>query len=339
LGVYIYMSKSKLHPLFYDFCDMENVVGLGQGNKWIRGEDTKQEAVIILVRKKIRKNELRRNAIVPPKIDGMLTDVIEIGDITFHSDRKNILRPAQPGVSIGHYKVSAGTFGAVVHDRNTGEALILSNNHVLANLTNGNDERSCIGDAILQPGAFDNIGKGDNHIGSLKKFIPIYHELNRSECRIANLFEDILNKIISTFKPQYQVQVLRNNEKINLVDCAVAVPDSEANISPEVFEVGSIAGIKEANVGMLVKKSGRSSGITHSIVLATGVSMKINISKQESAIFADQILAGPMSMPGDSGSIILTEDNYAVGLLFAGSEQATMFNRIHNVFDALNVSF
>ena len=116
------MSKSKLHPLFYDFCDMDNVIGLGQGNKWVRGEDTKQEALIILVRKKIRKNELRRNAIVPPKIDGMLTDVIEIGDITFHSDRKTILRPAQPGVSIGHYKVSAGTFGAVVHDRNTGEA-------------------------------------------------------------------------------------------------------------------------------------------------------------------------------------------------------------------------
>ena len=46
-----------------------------------------------------------------------------------------------------------------------------------------------------------------------------------------------------------------------------------------------------------------------------------------------------MSMPGDSGSLVLTEDNFAVGLLFAGSEQATMLNNIEYVLDRLNITF
>jgi hypothetical protein len=56
----------------------------------------------------------------------------------------------QPGVSIAHYMVGAGTFGAVVRDVDTNEKLILSNNHVLAN-NNG----ARIGDPILQPGSLD----------------------------------------------------------------------------------------------------------------------------------------------------------------------------------------
>jgi hypothetical protein len=46
-----------------------------------------------------------------------------------------------------------------------------------------------------------------------------------------------------------------------------------------------------------------------------------------------------MSEPGDSGSLILSEDNYAIGLLFAGSDKATVINRIETVFEQLNVTF
>nr|WP_201767350.1 hypothetical protein [Sporomusa ovata] len=63
------------------------------------------------------------------------------------------------------------------------------------------------------------------------------------------------------------------------------------------------------------------------------------MSNQKYGIFTDQILAGPMSMPGDSGSLVLTNDNYAVGLLFAGSERATMFNKIQHVLDKLDICF
>jgi len=216
---------------------------------------------------------------------------------------------------------------------------IISNNHVLANLSNGQDNRAEVGDAILQPGLYDDGNISDEGIiGHLTRFVPIYAEVGSSECRIANKFEQWLNKWINIFKPHYHVRVLRETEKINQVDCAVATPINDDAISREIIDVGAVEGIKSATVGTLVKKSGRSSGLTFSVVLATDVTCKIALSSSEYAIFSDQVVAGPMSMPGDSGSLVLTEDNYAVGLLFAGSEQATMFCRMDKVMKALNVT-
>ena len=75
-------------------------------------------------------------------------------------------RPNIPaGVSIGHYAVTAGTLGAVVFDNNTGEPLILSNNHVLANSNQG-----AIGDAILQPGTTDHGLRPDDVVAKLHRF-------------------------------------------------------------------------------------------------------------------------------------------------------------------------
>ncbi len=126
---------------------------------------------------------------------------------------------------------------------------------------------------------------------------------------------------------------------MNVVDCAVARPVSEAVVTDEILGFGKVAGIKEPEIGMEIKKSGRSSGITSSFILATDVTVRVDVGNKEYGIFTDQILAGPMSVPGDSGSLILTEDNHAVGLLFAGSEKVTMLNRIEHVFDALNIRF
>jgi hypothetical protein len=45
-----------------------------------------------------------------------------------------------------------------------------------------------------------------------------------------------------------------------------------------------------------------------------------------------------MSQGGDSGSAILDTQNRLIGLLFAGSENSTIINRIEHVFSALGVS-
>jgi len=56
-----------------------------------------------------------------------------------------------------------------------------------------------------------------------------------------------------------------------------------------------------------------------------------------SALFAGQLIAGPMSQPGDSGSAVLDMDRRVIGLLFAGSDAATVINPIGPVLVALNV--
>jgi hypothetical protein len=53
--------------------------------------------------------------------------------------------------------------------------------------------------------------------------------------------------------------------------------------------------------------------------------------------FNDQVMAELKSLPGDSGSLIVDEDNRAVGLLFAGSNEYTVFNPIQTVCDHLGV--
>ncbi len=101
----------------------------------------------------------------------METDVIEIGRVRL-MERAVKMRPALPGSSIGHYKISAGTFGVVVRDKNSGEKLILSNNHILANGSNGSDGRASVGDAILQPGPYDGgkqvTNSGTDQVHSVK---------------------------------------------------------------------------------------------------------------------------------------------------------------------------
>lgn len=337
------MKKIDILGIFRELINSDsydnNIVGVGQGNKYIRGVNTGKAALTILVKKKYSKSNLRHESLIPNEIDNLPTDIIEVGDIRLLNERIKFCRPAQPGMSLGHYKISAGTFGAVVKDKTTGELLILSNNHVLANITDGNDDRASIGDAIIQPGTYDGGKLEDCTIAQLRRFVPLCRQHTTSRCKIARAFEMLLNKSIHVFRPNYRIQVLRESEKANLVDCAVAAPLNTEAINPEILEIGSISGIKEATLNMPIKKSGRTTGLTYSKVLATNVTFQVNMNNQEYAIFTDQILAEPMSLPGDSGSLVLSDDNYAIGLLFAGSEQATMLNKIQHVLDKLNITF
>ena len=56
-----------------------------------------------------------RESQVPESIDGVPTDVVEVGmlqPLTFNAR----VRPALPSYSIGHFNITAGTFGCVVRD-------------------------------------------------------------------------------------------------------------------------------------------------------------------------------------------------------------------------------
>ncbi|GAH76994.1 unnamed protein product [marine sediment metagenome] len=62
-----------------------------------------------------------------------------------------------------------------------------------------------------------------------------------------------------------------------------------------------------------------------------GVTANVQVGEGKIAMFTDQFAMGAMSEPGDSGSVILTEDNKPTGLLFAGSDMLTLANRWTNV--------
>ncbi|HHX50278.1 MAG TPA: hypothetical protein GX711_02430 [Clostridia bacterium] len=315
--------------------NLPNVVGVGKGWKMTRGETTRDMSIVVLVRKKIPSQELHRSEKVPKTLGQANTDVLEVGEIRLLG-RTDYQRPAPPGVSIGHYQISAGTFGAVVRDRNSEELLILSNNHVLANSTDGRDGRSKKGDLIFQPGPHDG-GTKEHLIGYLDRFIPLSREYGASTCPQASSLEHWSNLLLQRIRPNYRVVLQRQNAQGNLVDAAVARPVSQNAITPEILEVGNVKGVKEAQIGAKLKKSGRSSGLNTSEVRVVSALMRVALSTQESVMFDDQIVTGPMASPGDSGSLVLDEDNYAIGLLFAGSDSASVVNRIQHVMEMLEI--
>jgi len=317
---------------------LDNVVGMGHGYREINGKQTDERCIVVLVENKIAKEELDSNHIVPQSLEEHKTDIIEIGKVELlKSDGSSRIvksRPAQPGMSIGHYKITAGTFGAVVRDNQTGELLILSNNHVLANVTNGSDGRAKIGDHILQPGSYDGGNDNQDVIGYLERFIPIYND-QRPNCPLMNGFTKLANgvgKLVNSNKGNSTL-VFKNK-----VDCAVARVKSSDLINPEILSIGKVKGKREADLGMLVRKSGRTSGLTSAHIKALDAVVKVQLSASEAAVFTDQIVTEPFSQPGDSGSLVVDENNQAVGLLFAGSDKSTICNKVDNVLEALDVS-
>lgn len=147
-----------------------NVVGVGIGYKTDNGVQTDQLAIVALVDQKKPDIALRESDRIPPELQGIKTDVVEVGTVRAQNfgprDRWRPVIP--PGVSIGHYRVSAGTLGAIVRDRLTGAYLLLSNNHVLAN---SNDAQA--GDVILQPGATDHGVNPSDVVARLERFTPL----------------------------------------------------------------------------------------------------------------------------------------------------------------------
>lgn len=295
---------------------LRHVIGCGVGFKEQRGQTTGVRSLIVFVERKQPATALSLADRVPRELGGVPTDVIAVGRLRLLASRTARVRPAPPGVSIGHYRVTAGTFGAVVYDEDTGRPLILSNNHVLANITDGRDGRAQLGDPVYQPGTYD-AGAADDTIGHLLRFAPVYraHRLPAGE------------------------ETDSAGPGLNRVDAALAEPISPDVISPYVMGLGEIRGTAAPQVGARVWKSGRTSGVTEGRIRAVAATLNVSMGEAGTSLFEDQIVTSPMAEPGDSGSVGLTEDRRIVGLLFAGSPLATLFNTVENVSRVLRVRF
>lgn len=325
----------------------KNVVGVGAGHKMIRNTRTDEPAVVVFVEKKMPQESLMRGEAVPSSVDGVKTDVVEIGKVKLldiqeasrgRFGRTSRHRPVVPGISIGHYQVSAGTLGAIVKDARTGEPLILSNNHILANSTNGRDGRSKEGDPVWQPAMYDG-GTEKDQVATLLRFVPLVAEEEPAQCLLAKAAGKSGNNLIRLLHPQYQLKVVRRSNVENVVDAALARPVAEDLVDPEIMDIGMVKGVAGVEPGETVIKSGRTSGVTSGTVIAVGTTVRVDGAYGDQLLFTDQVVSDMFSQPGDSGSLVLNEEKMAVGLLFAGSHRYTIFNLIVNVIKKLDIEF
>lgn len=306
-----------------------NVVACGVGYKEQNGVLLEEPVVIVGVTHKVPKAQLAPEDLVPQTIDSVRTDVQEVGRFrAWQLSPTDRHRPAVPGISCGHADITAGTLGCLV--RRGSELFILSNNHVLANTGQGSQ-----GDPILQPARYDG-GTLDDQIATLAEWVPLQTGVGQSDCALANLATTALNLVASASGSSTRVQAVRTQQVENKVDAALARPLAPELVSPEILGIGLPRGVRQGTLGTQVQKSGRTTGVTSGRITQVDVTVNVDY-LGENVTFTGQFMATGMSLGGDSGSAVLDMDRYVVGLLFAGSNVATLINPIQLVLSALNV--
>lgn len=309
-----------------------NVVGVAVGRKVVQGRETDETCIVVYVDHKEPEGALSRRDRVPRALDGIRTDVVATGPLralslveTLSASHTRRLRPAPGGVSVAHEDVTAGTLGVLAH-RTSGEAVILSNNHVLAN---SNAARK--GDPILQPGPYDGGGPQDA-IATLEDFVPIAFS-ERELDGLGRLLERTLGALLA---PAGLGLRRLPSGKTNLVDGAIARPIAPDLVAPDILEIGPVSGSASATLGTFVKKSGRTTGLTKGKVTGLDATVEVDYGGK-TAVFRGQIVSDILSRGGDSGSLIVDAANQAVGLLFAGGTTTTILNPIDAVLAALSL--
>ena len=330
----IKLAQEVLHHVCNDLLQKQNVLATGIGYKISAGQKSPDLSIICSVEQKLSKSQLSSKDLVPSQLDGITTDVVQTGRIRAFNTHLQRHRPAPGGVSIGHRDITAGTLGCIV--KKNGSRVILSNNHVLAN-----SNAAQIGDAILQPGPHDGGKFPDDHIANLLDFVPISLSGGSdipSDCPIGNNFAAVLNLFASITGSHTRLQAVRILAEDNRVDAAIAKPLNDTDVSDEILDIGAIAGMTPGLLGMAIQKSGRTTEYTKGSIEQVDVTVNVQYGGGQVGRFVDQLLAGPMSQGGDSGSAVLDNDKKLVGLLFAGSDTTTIINRMENVFTALDLT-
>lgn len=197
-----------------------NVVGYSKKlRKRIRdGEEVDEEVIRVYVSRKVDPSALSYGDLIPREIDGIPTDVVEIGEMKSlevrplaHAART---RPLVAGVSIGNWAVTAGSLGWFFTD-SAGRVVMGSNAHVFADdpLTPSSVERR-----IVQPGRADQGAVPEDVVGTY-----LWHQpLEGSTCAVSNAVARLLNCVNSFLgrKTRFELYLV---EKAR-IDFAVAEP-------------------------------------------------------------------------------------------------------------------
>lgn len=255
--------------------------------------------VPVFVNKKLPLSELTDNDLIPRKVGGKRTDVIETGDVVAYTDR-NEHPIAIGGMNIGiHDYIYSGTCGIVVK----------------------------------YPVYNDRVMLGP----LLSSFIPLLEHFGAliqwrtgllTNAHVAN--KNVLNpKTYALVQPSGTQRIIGNSiytypmkkAGYNIIDATIG--DYPGKYVGGTLAVNKVLGIKEPTKAATVCKYGITTEYTEGTLLFRDATLSITYPQHELR-FEGVDVYSDMSMPGDSGSVIIDKsDGFAVGLLFAGSDKYT----------------
>jgi hypothetical protein len=263
------------------------------------------------------------NPKIPATIENVAVVEVQSGHWTFRQGpafdpKAKQPRPVPIGVSTISENgacipfIAAGTIGCRLRGKDGG-VYALSNNHVWAA-----ENAGVIGDKIIQPGSLDEFIDG----------LPI--------CDKA----DIIGTLFK-YKPY-------DPTGPNLIDAAVMKTDTSLlgkSTVPAPIGYGTprTTVVVRPFLGMAVQKFGRTTGHTTGTISALNQTIIVGGTSLGLLLFVNQIEVtgdgfSPFSIPGDSGSLIVTMDRFPVALLFAGAGIFTNGNPIQTVLDEFDMT-
>lgn len=314
-----------------------NVVGWSEKlQKKIKdGKETDILCIRIYVSKKLPVEALRAEDVIPLEIDGIPTDVVEIGEVKALSlSKTSIFRPLIFGISIGHYDITAGTLGIPVEKN--GEILLASNAHVLTP-DPSKKPGEIVEKRICQPGPYDilknNLGNKDSYVvGEYVWHQQVYPEFGASGCSVAKSVSWIYNSLAKLFGSKTRLRPVVEAE--NFIDFAVFRPSVEWQFryptmnaegkrfvgllfagsemytiickSKHIESLGYKPYIESAEVseGDVVEKEGRTTCYTSGRIIDSSASLAVSYGTFR-AVFRDVAVSDMKSAGGDSGSAVV----------------------------------
>lgn len=270
-----------------------NLVGIGIGEKVTEGKRTGEMCVKVLVAKKYPKGKVSQNDRIPSDINGIPTDIEGVGyPYKFQIPQRQRHRPTPGGVSAGPDLNAvnyklAGTLGVLVADKVNNQRLFALSN----NHVFADENRINNGAGIVQPSTLDG-GMNPDRVATLSSYVP-----------------------------------LKFNNRRNWMDAAMAELDNPNFAERNILGIGVPVGSAKPTLGLLVRKSGRTTGLTEGIVRAVSfdafsIQYDSGLVRVDDIIIIEGIL-GAFSQSGDSGSAIVDAQGRVVALLFAGSDVTT----------------
>ncbi len=262
-----------------------------------------EQVIRIYVVKKVPLEALSADQVIPKEIEGIPVDVVATGGEFKAQVFTGRERPVRGGWSVGNENSQAtGTIGCIVSDgRWEG---ILSNNHVLARSSNVEGHKASLWEGILQPGVLDGGIFPNDMIAFLTKWTDL------------------------------------SIQGVNRVDRAMALFTRDMPFRLSIQDMGVVRGLRVAEVGLEAAKTGRSSGYLEGKVFDIDAFIQVSYGQiiGKALDFEHQVLIAPsISIPGDSGSLVLDRDRRAIGHLFAGSPEFTAANHIADVLKGFGV--
>lgn len=177
----------------------------------------------------------------------------------------------------------------------------MSNNHVLANVN-----KASLQDPILQPGPYD---------------LGLDLE-NYSAEEVEQKYKEYIVAYLSDFVPlNFSCWLLK--KRVNEVDVAIAKLAEGIQYSNNILGIGVPNGVNDPNVGDIVQKSGRTTGVTQGRIIDTSATIVVEY-PPKTALFENVMVIEPtdqfkaFSEPGDSGSPIVNANGNLIGVIFAG---------------------